>query len=323
LLAGDDVLRFVGKVDQIVDLQRMRGLTSTEAPLLDGLGRQAFFEVVLGAESRMVGQTLKDVGFRARYEAVVLAVHRAGQRVDAKLGELPLRAGDTLLVLADPGFRERWRESGDFLVVARLGGTPPGRGRHARRVLALTAGLVLVAGSGLLPILEAALLVAVLLVAGRVLTVREARDAVDLNVILVIAAAFGVGAAVEATGLADSGAQILVGLFSPFGALGALAGVLLATVVLTEMITNNAAAVLMFPVALSAAAAVGADARPFAIAVAVAASASFLTPVGYQTNTMVYGLGGYRFSDYLRLGAPLTLMVLVVGMIAIPLGWPL
>ena len=323
LLAGKDVLRFVGKVDQVVDLQRMRGLTSTEAPLLDGLGRQAFFEVVLGAESRMVGQTLKDIGFRSRYEAVVVAVHRAGQRVNAKFGEFPLRAGDTLLVLADPGFRERWRESGDFLVVARLGGTPPGRGRHAKRVLALTAALVLVAGSGLLPILQAALLVALLLVATGVLSVREARDAVDLNVILVIAAAFGVGAAVEATGLADSGARILVQLFAPFGALGALAGVLVATVVMTEMITNNAAAVLMFPVALSTAAAVGADGRPFAIAVAVAASASFLTPIGYQTNTMVYGLGGYRFSDYIRLGAPLTFTVLVVSMVAIPLAWPL
>ena len=323
VLSGKDVLRFVGKIDQVVDLQRMRGLSSTEAPLLDGLGRQEFFEVVLGAESRMVGHTLRDVDFRARYEAVVLAVHRAGQRVDAKLGELPLRAGDTLLILADPGFRGRWRESGDFLVVARIGGTPPGRSRHAPLVLALTAGLVLVAGAGLLPILQASLVAAILLVATGVLSVREARESVDLNVILVIAAAFGIGAAVEVTGLADQAAELLVGVFQPFGRLGALAGILIATLVMTEMITNNAAAVLMFPVAASTAAAVGAEVRPFAIAVAVAASASFLTPIGYQTNTMVYGLGGYRFSDYLRLGAPLTLAVLAVSMVAIPLGWGL
>jgi di/tricarboxylate transporter len=323
VLAGKDVLRFVGKIDQVVDLQRMRGLSSTEAPLLDGLGRQEFFEVVLGADSRMVGHTLKDVDFRSRYEAVVLAVHRAGQRVDAKLGELPLRAGDTLLMLADPGFRRRWRESGDFLVVARIGGTPPGRNKHAPLVLAMTAGLVLVAGAGLLPILQASLVVAILLVATRVLTVREARESVDLNVILVIAAAFGVGAAVDVTGLADQAAELIVGVFAPFGKLGALAGILITTVVMTEMITNNAAAVLMFPVAVSTAATVGSDVRPFAIAVAIAASASFLTPIGYQTNTMVYGLGGYKFSDYLRLGAPLTLAVLAVSMVAIPMGWGL
>lgn len=127
----------------------------------------------------------------------------------------------------------------------------------------------------------------------------------------------------ESTGLADIGADLLVEAFAPLGQLGALIGILVATLVMTEMITNNAAAASMFPVALSSAQVVGADPRPFAIAVAVAASASFLTPIGYQTNTMVYGLGGYKFSDYIRLGAPLTLAVLIVSVVAIPLGWPL
>lgn len=314
VLSAGDVLSFVGNVDLIVDLQRIRGLASTEEHHLYGIDetRQAFFEVVLGASSQLAGSTLKDVGFRSRYDAAVLAVHRAGQRVESKLGQLQLRAGDTLLLLADSSFRQKWRESGDFLVVARIGGTAPARTRKAPLVLALTGLLVIVAGSGLLDILDAALVTTIALVATGVLTLREARDAVDLDVIIVIGAAFGLGAAMEQTGLASSAASVLLSAFSSFGAIGALLGVIVTTIVLTEMITNNAAAVLMFPIAYTAAATVGADPRSYAIAVAVAASASFLTPIGYQTNTIVYGLGGYRFSDYPRLGLPLTILVLVV-----------
>jgi di/tricarboxylate transporter len=320
LLQAGDVLSFVGNVDLIVDLQRMRGLASTEEHHLYGIDetRQSFFEVVLG--SSLAGRTLKEVGFRSRYDAAVLAVHRAGQRVEAKLGELRLRAGDTLLLLADTDFRERWRESGDFLVVADIGGTSPGRTRKAPLVLALTGLLVVVAGAGLVPILDAALLTAVALVATGVLTLREARDAVDLNVIIVIGAAFALGAAMETTGLAERAADLLLGAFAPFGAFGALLGIVITTIVLTEMITNNAAAVLVFPIALPAAAAVGAEPRSYAIAVAVAASASFLTPIGYQTNTIVYGLGGYRFRDYPRLGLPLTLVVIATTVGVIHLG---
>jgi di/tricarboxylate transporter len=321
VLQAGDVLSFAGNVDLVVDLQRIRGLSSTEQHHLYGIDetRQAFFEVVLGPESLLAGSTLKEVGFRSRYDAAVLAVHRAGQRVEAKLGDLQLRAGDTLLLLADTEFRQKWRESGDFLVVARLGGTAPTRTRNGPRVLAITALLVVVAGSGLVDILNAALLAVVALVVpwprplgdGRpIMTLREAREAVDLNVILVIGAAFGLGAAMESTGLAQAAADLLLSAFAPFGTVGALLGIVITTVVLTEMITNNAAAVLMFPIAFTTAAAVGADARAFAIAVAVAASASFLTPIGYQTNTIVYGLGGYRFGDYPRLGFPLTILVL-------------
>ncbi|HSJ46970.1 MAG TPA: SLC13 family permease [Euzebyales bacterium] len=314
VLSAGDVLSFVGNVDLIVDLQRIRGLASTEEHHLYGIDetRQAFFEVVLGSASELTGSTLKDTGFRSRYDAAVLAVHRAGQRVEAKLGDLQLRAGDTLLLLADVSFRENWRESGDFLVVARIGGTSPARTRKAPLVLALTGLLVIVAGSGLLDILDAALLTTIALVATGVLTLREARDAVDLDVIIVIGAAFGIGAAMESTGLADAAAGVLLAAFGSFGEIGALLGVVVATIVLTEMITNNAAAVLMFPIAFTTAGTVDADPRAFAIAVAVAASASFLTPIGYQTNTIVYGLGGYRFADYPRLGFPLTALVLAL-----------
>jgi di/tricarboxylate transporter len=186
----------------------------------------------------------------------------------------------------------------------------------------LTLGLVVSASLELLPILNASLLAAVGLVALAIITPSEARAAVDLDVIVVIASAFGVAAAVEASGLAATLADGLVGAFATFGDRGVLAGVVIATVILTAVVSNNAAALLMFPIAVAAASATGIQDRGFAVAVAVAASVDFLTPIGYQTNTMVYGPGGYRFGDYARLGAPLTVLVVAVLVILVPNFWP-
>jgi di/tricarboxylate transporter len=161
------------------------------------------------------------------------------------------------------------------------------------------------------------------LVGFRVLSPAEARNAVDLNVIIVIAGSFGLGEAVSQSGLARQLADTIIEPMGSFGDIGLLFGVLLATVMLTELITNNAAAVLVFPIAMAVASQSGLDPRPFGIAIALAASASFLTPIGYQTNTMVYGMGGYRFGDFARLGLPLTLIVLAVGVVVIPIFWPL
>ncbi|MGI8830714.1 MAG: SLC13 family permease [Candidatus Limnocylindria bacterium] len=324
LLEGGDLLTFVGRVDHVVDLQRVRGLTSTESRQIDQLDRggHAFFEVVVGADADLVGRTLREISFRARYGAAVLAIHRAGHRVDAKLGDVALRLGDTLLVLADAGFRDRWRDQRDFLVVAPLSGLPPTHPHKVPIVAAIGIGFVVVTGSGLVPLLHAALAVALLVVATRVLTIRQARDAVDLNIVVLIAAAFGLGTAVSASGLSNVIAGLMLELLQPLGALGALAGVLLVTMVLTELISNNAAAALVFPIALATAAGTGSDPRPFVIAVTMGASLSFLTPIGYQTNLMVYGLGGYRFSDFARLGAPLNLIVIVLCLTLIPLVFP-
>jgi di/tricarboxylate transporter len=322
-LAGDDVLTFVGRVDDIVDLHRLRGLQSTAARQIDQLagGGQAFYEAVVGTE--LVNQTLRELGFRARYGAAVLAIHRAGQRLDAKLGEVRLRLGDTLLALADPGFRNRFRDGREFLLIAPLRGIPPTRGGRGWLVAAIGIGFVVASGTGLLPILHAALLAGGLVIVTRTLTVRQARDAVDLNIVVLIAAAFGLGSAVQSSGLGAALADLIVGVMMPFGAVGALAATLIATMLLTELISNNAAAVLVFPVAVATAAATGSDPRPFVVAVAMGASLSFLTPIGYQTNLMVYGLGGYRFGDFSRLGAPINLVVVTLSLILIPIVFPL
>ena len=322
-LRGGDRLAFVGRVDIVRDLQRIPGLLAEEQKHVEPFrgGEHTFFEVVVSPASTLVGQTLREADVRSRFQAAVLAIHRAGERVNAKLGEVPLREGDTLLVLSDRGFGPRWRDRSEFLLVSHLGGSPTPPVRQAYFVGAVTLAVVLVAGIGGVPILHTALLGAIVLVLGKALSPGEARDSLELDTLVLIASSFGLGAAMDASGLADAIGHLIVAIFAGWGAIGVLLGVTVATVLLTELITNNAAAVLLFPIALAAAAEIGADPRPFLIGLTVAASASFLTPIGYQTNTMVYGMGGYRFGDYARLGAPLTLVVLLTILIFVPIFW--
>ena len=323
-LQGGDHLTFVGVADRVVDLQGIQGLVSTEREHLTAFDttRHTFYEVVIGAASPLVGRTLRETSFRATYQAAVVAIHRAGHRVKEKLGAVPLHVGDTLILLTDPGFGRRWRDRRNFLLVSRLGGSPPSVSRKTWLVGVVAVAIVLPAAMGLLEIVQSALLGAFALVFLGVLTPGEARDSVDMNVIVLIAAAFGLGAAVESSGLAFRIGHGLVGLFEPWGPTGALLGIVLAAVLLRELVTNKAAAVLLFPIAVSTAVQMNADPRPFAIALAMTVATSFLTPIGYQTNTMVYGPGGYRFADYLRLGLPLTALVIGGILLFVPLIWP-
>ncbi|HEX6373483.1 MAG TPA: SLC13 family permease [Longimicrobium sp.] len=325
VLRGGDRLAFAGRVDTVRDLQNMRGLVAAEHGHSQGYNSadHTFFEAVVSGASPLVGKTLREAEFRERYQAAVLAIHRAGQRVNAKLGTVPLKEGDTLLLLSDHGFARRWRDRSDFLLVARLGGAPPPSSRQATFVGLVTFGIVVVAGLGLVPILHASLVAAMALVAGRVLTPAEARSAVDLDVLVVIAASFGLGAAIQGSGLAALLGRGVVEGVAGLGPLAVLAAVTVSTMILTELITNNAAAVLLFPVAMATAAQLELNPRAFAVAVTIAASTSFVTPIGYQTNTMVYGMGGYRFGDFVRLGLPVTLVSLAVILVFVPLFWPL
>lgn len=314
VLRGGDRLTFAGRVDLVVDLQAMSGLVSAEDPHLEAVDSDdhTFFEAVVGAASPLSGRTLAEAGFRSRYQAAVVGIHRSGDLVEAKFGEVRLRTGDTLLVLAADGFDQRWSNQGDFLLVARLGGSPPRATRRAPVALVAVAALVVLPAVGLMSVLEASMIAAGAVVLGGVLTPREAREAVDFSVLITIGAAFGLGAALGEVGLAEDLADGIVTGFDFMGDAGVVLGIVAATMLLTELITNVAAVALVFPVALEAAQQAELDPRVLALGVAVAASASFLTPIGYQTNTMVYGPGRYRFTDYLRLGVPMSVLTLVL-----------
>ena len=314
VLLGGDFLTLIGDPDAVLDLHEVSGLASSQQPHLPyefRSARHAYFEAVIASESRLVGRSLADVRFLARYQATVVAIHRAGEPVRGGLAQEPLKRGDTLLVISDRGFGDRWRDRNDFLLVSRFGATSPEPTAKAGIVVGIRAVIVLGAGLGVLPILHLSLLGALALVGFGILTPNQAKDAIDFDVIVVIGAAFGLAAAVEGSGLGLAAAGLVADALGGFGPQAAMAGIVISTIALSSIITNNAAAALVLPIAISTAADFGIDARAAAVAVALSASASFMTPIAYQTNLMVYGPGGYRFGDYARLGTPLTLVVLV------------
>jgi di/tricarboxylate transporter len=237
------------------------------------------------------------------------------------LGDICLQAADTLLLETRPAFVERHRHSRDFLLVSALENSAPVRHERAWLAWGILAGVVLSASLGWLSMLNAAMLGAAATLASGCCSVDAARKQIDTQVLLAIAAAFGLGTALQTTGAAATIARGFLSLAGSDPWL-LLVCVYLITVLLTEIVTNNAAAVIMFPIVMSAAQGAQLNYMPFVIAVMMGASASFATPIGYQTNLMVYGLGGYRFSDYLRIGVPLTLLVGLVTLLIVPMIWP-
>jgi di/tricarboxylate transporter len=313
-LRGGDRLTFVGESSAIIDFQRTPGLESaeTEHMLEIDSPEHTFYEAVVGNDSRLLGRTLEEIGFRARYQAAVVAIHRSSGRIDRQLGQVELHAGDTLILLAGPDFRANSRRGRDFLMVARIGGPPPSATKRAPFVGLLALGVILLAAFEVLDILELALIASGILLATRTISVSEAAESIDFGVVLLIAASFGIGEAMQETGLAEEIASGMLSVFGGWGDLGIIFGLALAMTILTELISNNAAVVVLFPITLSIAADTGLDPRIMVLMIAVMASSSFLTAVGYQTNLMVYGPGGYKFGDLIKAGLPLSITLLIL-----------
>ena len=322
-LQGGDRLVFVGVVESIVELQKIRGLL----PATDQLFKlnaprvkRTLVEAVVSSSCPLIGKTIREGRFRSVYEAVVIAVARNGERIHKKIGDIVLQPGDTLLLEAQPNFAARQKNSSDFFLVSAVENSQPLRHDRALVAVGILLGLVLTVGLGLFTMLQASLLAAALTVATRCCTGAVARRSIDWSVLIVIAASLGLGRALEVTGAAGAVAGTLISLAGSNPWMG-LAVVYAITAFFTAVVTNNAAAVLMFPVALTLANALGVNFMPFAIAIMMGASASFATPIGYQTNLMVYGPGGYRFTDYLKIGLPLNVLTAVVAVLIIPFVW--
>jgi di/tricarboxylate transporter len=269
----------------------------------------------------LIGKSIREGRFRTHYNAAVIAAARSGKRINAKIGDVVLQSGDTLLLEAHASFAEEQRNSADFFLVSRVENSSPPRHERAWVALLLLLAMVIVVTFEWVDMLTAAMIAGGLMILTRCCTGPEARRSVDWSVLIVIGAALGIGQALEASGAAKTIAQSLIGLAggNPWIVLLVVCFV---TTLFTEMITNNAAAVLVFPIALSSAQSLGVNFMPFIMAIMIGASASFSTPIGYQTNLMVYGPGGYRFTDYLRIGIPLNLMIMAISVTLTPIIWP-
>jgi len=324
VLLGGDRLIFTGLVDSIIDLQSMQGLepATDQVFKLDTPRRDRhLIEAVVSQTNPLNGKSIKDGEFRNRFGAVVVAVSRKGERIEKKVGDIVLNTGDILLMEAPRDFMQRYKYSSDFLLVSTLSNKGSLNYQKSSWAWAILAGMVLLATFNILTMFQASFLAAGVMVITGCVSVNDARSSIDWQVLIVIASALGIGNALQITGVAESLTSTFIGFAGDQPYL-ALISVYLVTWMLTELITNNAAAVLIFPFALSIATSLDVSYMPYVMTIMFAASASFATPIGYQTNLMVYGAGGYRFSDFLKIGLPLNLIVAIITILLVPVIWP-
>ncbi|NNJ27329.1 SLC13 family permease [Alienimonas chondri] len=325
LRAGDRLV-FVGAVDSVKDLRRLPGLTpaADQTFKLDSnvrsQGARQLVEAVVSDGYPFLNRTVRESRFRSHYNAAIIAVARGGERVVGKIGDIRLRPGDTLLLEAPPGFVKLRRFGKHFFLVSGVEDSVPPRFHKAWIARVILAAMVAAMFFDVAPALAAAIACGAMIVS-RCLLVSEARRAVDWSVLITMAAGLGLGAALDSSGTDDYLAHHLTTLAGK-NAYGQMAVVFALTAVLANLITAKAAGVLMFGIAVAVAQGLNLEPLPFVIAVMAAASGVFASPVGFQTNLMVYGPGGYRTSDYLRLGLPLTGLVFAVTMLVIPWVWP-
>lgn len=324
VLNEGDRLMFIGDPRCATELRKTRGLSPSAGDVgkLDvNHYQRRLVEVVIGPDFAGLGKAIRESRFRSRYQAVVLSISRGGRRQGGKIGDIELRVGDALLLETSTDFVEQYRFRRDFLLVSTINDESPANFRKAPLAISILVAMVLLNALGLVDVIVAALLAAGAMLATGCLALSKVRRYIDMQVIIVIAASFSLGVAMVKTGAAGALAGSLVGLGGNTWL--ALAGVYVSTVVCTELLTNNAAAVLMFPIAMEVADQSGAHFMPFAIAVMIAASAGFIIPIGYQTNLMVMGPGGYRLVDFVRIGIPMSLLTGTLALVLIPAIWPL
>ncbi len=324
VIQADDRLVFAGVISTIVDLQRIRGLVPVTA---DDAARdydpdRRLAEAVISRTSPLVNRSIRETDFRSAYDAAIVAVHRNGERVHEKIGDIVLRPGDTLLLQTGPDFIQVHRNSQHFYLVSELPGTESRRYHRAGMAVAILLGLILATTTETLPIAIAAFVAAGALIATRCISAASARKAIHWPILAVIAAGLGIASAMEKTGAADSIAQLIVGSAGQFGPLVTLGILYFSTTLLSELLNHNASVAIMFPIALATAHSLGVDPRGFVMAIAIGGSCAFANPVSYQTHLIVYGPGGYHFRDFVRTGIPLDLLCGAIALTLIPRFWP-
>ena len=316
-----DRLFFTGLPKTILELQKTPGLELLKDSTFDLKQYDASmvrpYEAVISASSPLIGKNVRNSKFRENYDAVIIAIHRNGTRIKKKIGDIILQGGDTLLLLAEQDFYKQWYASNDFYLISQSEVVPSKPKWQLFVAVASLALLLFLMIFKLLPMIAAAGIAVILVIATRTLSSFEIRQSIDFRVLVIIASAFGIAEGLRNSGVAEFIAQAIVYLGHSYGSIGVVAGIFLVTSLLTNFMTNNATAAIVFPITFAAAQQINADPRPFIIALAIAASASFATPISYQTNLMVYGPGGYTFKDFFKIGFPMQIFVMVIAVILI------
>ncbi|MBL4607781.1 MAG: SLC13 family permease [Pseudomonadales bacterium] len=322
ILMENDRLIFVGDTNAIVDLRKIKGLSLLNSASFLNSSQRVFVEVVVAQNSSLVGKSIRESAFRSHFNAAILAVSRHGHRLKGRIGDIVIAPSDALLLECDESFVSRFGRTPEFLLASNVENSEIPNFEKAKVAVLILVSMLALSTSGITSFFNASILAAAAMVLTRCVSGREARESIDMVVMLSVGLSFGLAEAVNASGLAQVVSQSLQGLsgLTPFYL---LVSTFLFTSVLTLLITNTSAAILVLPTVMGIAESLSLSPLPFAIAVMIAASASFALPTGYQTNLMVYSVGGYTVGDFIRFGLPLQVLVFFIAMIIIPLAWPL
>jgi len=325
-LAAGDTLYFAGILESVVDLRKIRGLVpaTDQVEKVRVAGEQrTLVEAVVARNSPLVGKTVRESRFRTTFNAAIIAVHRNGERIRRKIGDIVLRPGDTLLLDTHAGFVDSHRNSDTFYLVSNVAGSTPPRHERASFSLGVLVLLVALLTLSPLPPVVAALVCAAAMVLGRGVAPSVAHEKVAWPILIVIGAALGMGESLTHTGAAQHIAEQIMAMFAGSGPRTMLLVMFTLTMLFAQLITSYGAAVLMFPITMVTSEALGVNPEPFLFTLMVAAGSTYLSPVAYQTNLMVYGPGGYRFLDYMRLGLPLVVAIGITCTVLAPALFPL
>ncbi len=312
LLDRGDILVFAGDTEAIADVIKSNpGLNIPEVGMLSRKPRAEMVEVVVSQNSTLVYKTVRESNFRSLYDAAIVSVHRNGELIKEKIGEVVLKAGDVLLLFTGENFLERTIGTKDFYFISKVREMVKLEWYKSATLLGGLILSIILAALNLVPLFLSLLLLVVLTLVMRITNPRELPKSIDYNLAIIIVLALALGEAMIKTNTAHLLASGIIKLFHPLGLIGVLTGLYLITTILAAYITSKAAAAIIFPIALTTAVSLGENPVPFVLLVAYASAANFMTPVGFQTNLMVYGPGGYSFKDFFRVGAPLTLLYML------------
>ncbi|MGM0555149.1 MAG: SLC13 family permease [Myxococcota bacterium] len=320
-----DILRLRGSVQAISEMEQTGDVVIRPEKIVgeEQLGTESseLFEAVIAPDSMIDGKSLSRVDFPEQFGATVLAIRREGELMHTDLLEERLRAGDVLLVRAPRDRLEALQRHNAFVIVSEVG-VPEYKEHMILPVIGIILLVVALAAFNVLPIVVSAVAGGVAMVLIRAVTLKEAYDAINWQVVFLLAGILSLGVALEQTGGVDIIADFLLNRLSEYGPRALLAGFYFVSAILTGVMSNQATAILLAPVAISAGIEMNIDPRPLVLSITFAASASFITPVGYQTNTLIYGAGNYRFADFFKVGTPLTLMFGLIAVVLLPMIWP-
>ncbi len=318
ILQKDDVLFFAGDTTNIMDLiNEQKGLILPEKASDYHQDKTEVIEAVVAGFSSIIGKTVKESNFRNRYDAAIIAIHRNGEKISGKIGDIEINPGDVLLLFTGKDFGNRVELYKDIYVINKVREiAEPGRKKYYAIGLILLGSIVLLITKGL-ALFPSLLIIFTIMVGFGLISVQDIRRELDFNLIGILVFSLAIGQAMILSGAGVMVAEWLIGLLSPFGRTAILIGLILITNLLTSLIGNVGAVSITFPIALGIGQSMGIDPSPYFLGIAYAASAAFITPFSYQTNLLVYGPGGYNLKDFVRIGVPVTLIYLTVAFLAL------